>query len=242
MEKFIFLKYRAINEHLFDSLSNSTLYFSPRENLNDPFDCNIDLRKAIENAITELPEGESNNLKAFLDEDHILERFQNNIDKLGICSFALESENTLMWSHYAGNHTGVCLAYEFPMEFLNDGDVIFGVDQTKYEENGLTDWLVENHELYKTNHYDFITTLLKVFLTAKSPAWQYESEARIIRKEPGSFQIPKEYLKQICFGLNTKEDDKNTIYKIVDETYDHKVTFCQIERIDKDFGIKLKEI
>jgi len=242
MEKIIFLKYRAINKYLFDSLSNSTLYFSSREKLNDPFDCNINLQKAIESAIIKLSEEDSQNLQNFLSQGHIVEKFQNNIGKLGVCSFTLESQNTLMWSHYAGNHTGICLAYEFPMEFLQDGDVFFGVDAIKYKDDGLTDWLVENHGLYKTNNDYFFATLLTVFLTAKSPSWKYEGEARIIRNEQGPFQIPKEYLKQIYFGLNTKEEDKKTIFKIVNEAYDHKVTYCQIERTDKDFGIKSKKI
>jgi len=168
MEKFIFLKYRPLNQYLLDDLSNSTLYFSPRKDLNDPFDCNINLKQSIEAALSKLPESEQENLKAFLNQDHIIERFHNNVDKLGVCSFTLESENTLMWSHYAANHSGVCLAYEFPMKFLNDGDVIFGVDQTRYKEDGLTDWLFKNHQLYKTDHYKFFTTMLTVFLTAKS--------------------------------------------------------------------------
>ena len=170
MEKFIFFKYRQVNDHLLDSLLNGTLFFSLRENLNDPFDCNVDIRKSIQNAIDKSADGKAENLKEFLSKDEVLDRFRNNVNELGVCAFSLQLENTLMWSHYADNHRGVCIMYEFPMEFLNNGEIIFGVDSAKYEENALINWLIKNNDLYKENHFEFITSLLELFLIAKFPA------------------------------------------------------------------------
>jgi hypothetical protein len=44
-ESFVLYKYRAINKRLIESLINQTLYFARPDELNDPFDCRIDLQK-----------------------------------------------------------------------------------------------------------------------------------------------------------------------------------------------------
>ncbi len=207
-------KFKPINKFLIDSLVNSHFYFGSRTQLNDPFDCHIDLVSIIRRASKE-----NHELDQLLQEKDFFSNFQRQIDLLDIGSFSLELHETLMWSHYADDHKGLCIRYDFPYEFLNDQDNIMGVSKVNYEPNTVSEWLINNANLYKTDHFSFVSELLKVVLTAKSPAWDYEQEARIIRPVAGVFDIPREFVKSIIFGLQTSKQDEELIKSIVSKFY-----------------------
>ncbi len=127
MTEYCFFKYRAINKDLLDSLVKSQLFFAPRNRLNDPFDCNIDISRALDHLLLSEEKDKTDLLRKLRNNDDELKRFNNNVDPLGICSFSLTPNETLMWSHYANDHKGICLRYDFPEALLNNGDEIFGV-------------------------------------------------------------------------------------------------------------------
>ena len=83
--------------------------------------------------------------------------------------------------------------------------------------------------------------MAKKYLAVKSPEWKYEKEARIIRSKPRSLKIKKDYIRQICFGLNTPDSDIVLIKESISK-YKNKVDLCKIIRTDSDFGITVKEI
>jgi hypothetical protein len=221
-------------------LINSELYFALPKHLNDPFDCNINISNSI---LRVLSEWQSESLiTEFLRSGTIADRIQKLTRTMGVCSFSLVSEEVLMWSHYANNHTGVCLCYEIPGTFIDfETNKIVGVSEVSYNENGLTEWIFNNIESYKEQPQEFAIEFHKRYLTAKSPSWSYEKEVRILRKECGAFELPREYLKQICFGLQTSDQDQRLISRIVDNYYSD-VSLCKIERGQSDFGLYANEL
>jgi hypothetical protein len=241
MNNYRYFKFRFINKFLIDSLTKNTIYFAHPKQLNDPFDCNLDIKKSIRNALSSVRGGRAVKLESLLKSDSFLKNFQEKINKVGVCSFSLNSIQPLMWSHYANNHRGVCILYDIPIDFLDDKDKIIGVSKVSYLPNILTSWFENIDEtLYKVPS-DFAVELAKVVLTAKAPPWKYEEEARIIRSKAGLFNIPKEFIKQICFGLQTPQEDKELI-KLIINRFDYQVTFCEMVRTDADFGIDAQEI
>lgn len=85
--------------------------------------------------------------------------------KFGVCSFAENARNILMWAHYASNHSGVC------MQFQTAADIsIFSraVPVDYSSEYPVVDYL---DDLEKS----IIPTLFR-----KSGEWKYESERRIV--------------------------------------------------------------
>jgi hypothetical protein len=72
-------------------------------------------------------------------------------------------DSTLMWSHYAENHNGVCL------EFSVD-DPVFGFAQEVTYLSSYPPWAP--HSLMSTEHPSVLLT--------KSDDWRYEREYRII--------------------------------------------------------------
>ncbi|AGR69657.1 DUF2971 domain-containing protein [Burkholderia pseudomallei] len=238
-------KFRAINKYLIESLVNSHLYFAKPAQLNDPFDCQLDLRRSFARAASSMPPGERRRfLELALNHgDKFLEQWKRNFENFGICSFSLEltAENgsSLMWSHYADQHRGICLLYRFPASFLENPDNrIFGVDTVKYYDDGMTNWLKNDAPLEMES---FIKSLAKIYLTVKGPAWKYEREARLIRSECGLLHIPCGYLEQICFGLGTSSADIDLVRKLASQ-YCGCTDFCQIIRAESDFGISAEAL
>jgi len=158
------------------------LYFPHRNQLNDPFDCNIDIIRALDHAIARGTCQTPELLEKFRRDVTLTRRFSENVGKMGIGSFSLTHNETLLWSHYADDHKGVTLRYNLPISLLNDGKKIFGVLFVSYEPNAVSDWLAENAHLYRDDHREFINGLLKKVLMSKAPAWSYEQEARQSRR------------------------------------------------------------
>lgn len=240
-EPFLYFKYREINNYSLDSLVRGTLYFAAPEELNDPFDCKLDIEKSILHAKTKLNSEQKRNLDRLLNYKKSHEVMQKSIGKIGVCSFSLDTKNVLMWSHYSNNHKGMTILYRFPEEYLNDEDYFLGNSEVKYENDPLTKWFINNAVKSEINSREYLFKLAIIILTSKNPKWYYEKEARIIRKESGIFSIKKEFIIQICFGLNTSQEDIELIREIVSH-YNHKVTLCRVIRTESDFGIDIQEM
>jgi hypothetical protein len=217
------------------------MYFPHRAQLNDPFDCNIDITRAVDHAIKRGACKNPELLEKFRQDEAVARRFSKNVGEMGIGSFSLTNNETLLWSHYADDHRGVALRYDFPMAFLNDENNILGVSAVSYEANAVSDWLIENAHLHRDNHQKFIIGLLQKVLMSKAPAWKYEEEARIVRPATGLFALPRETLTHVIFGLQTSQQDENLVRSLVKKYYD-EVKFGRAVRSDDDFGIGVVEI
>ena len=244
MSDYRYFKYRLINKNLIASLVNGALYFALPSNLNDPFDCQIDIRKAAKFAASKVTGIRRDVLLTISDLSEFVDEIQRRMTTIGVCSFSLNLEESLQWSHYADEHRGVCLMYEFPEDFLlKPENQIVGVSEVEYGENPLSDWMIQAvPDKIEDDFYDHFTTeILKKVLIVKARGWSYEKECRIIREKAGLFPIPKEFLKQVCFGLDTAESDIQLIQKIVDRS-SYCVDYCRIQKLESDFGIRAVEI
>ena len=244
MDDYRYFKYRFINKNLIDSLVNESLYFALPSNLNDPFDCRIDIRKSANFAASKVSGMKREILRKISTLDDYGDEIQRRMMKIGVCSFSLNLEESLLWSHYADEHRGVCLTYEFTENFLLDkANEVVGVSEIEYGENALSDWMIENipDQIEDVFYDDFTTELLKRVLIVKGNGWRYEDECRIIRENAGPFLIPKECLKQVCFGMHIAKSDMQLVRKIVDRA-GYTVDYLQICKSESDFGIKAVEI
>lgn len=235
-------KFRKIDKYLLKSLVNGEIYFSRPDRLNDPFDCRVNIRKSLENAISrgEFPiRKKLENLRGL---DDFFVDVERRISTLGICAFSRNPTQTLMWSHYGDEHKGVCLTYSFPKSyFYENKDHILGVSEMDYGVTPLSDWLLA--EGYRVDSFEkFRDELLIKMLTVKADPWRYEEEVRIIRNSEGVEALGKQYLKRVCFGLHTSESDMALIRKIM-EQYDYEISLCKMKRsFASDFGIEMEEI
>lgn len=242
-DDYLYFKFKPVNKYLIESLVKPSLYFPAPNKLNDPFDCRLDIRKSFQRAAEVATGIRQESLKAALDSGSVLEMFAGQFQEIGVCSFSLlqgSFDEPLLWSHYADSHKGVCLLYRFPEAFLDDPKKIIGVDTVQYGTNVLTDWLV-NSEVPPSEGDDFVTGLVRTYLTAKNKPWEYEKEARIIRPTHGALDIPRAFLEQVCFGLQTPQADRDLVMKLAKE-HSGCERFCQAVPADTDFGIAVTEI
>jgi len=244
MGKVTLFKFRSLNKYLIDTLVKGTIYCARPIRLNDPFDCQVDIKKAAENAIPLLSGKKKQNLVKLSKSNGFFENIQKSIKSVGICSFSLVLEEPLLWSHYANEHKGLCLTYEIPFQyFFKPSTIIEGaILPVDYGENPLTEWFIENApEKAKIDTKNFSIELVRKVLSIKGKGWEYEKEARIINDKEGAFPISKDFLKQVCFGMNASESDISLIKQIIDNAA-YSVEYYQIERTEKDFGIKKVKI
>lgn len=94
-----YFKFRKIDKRLIESIINSRLWFSTPSQLNDPLDCRIDLRRAWGRAGLVRPDDpRSAQTHHFFENKVLLDGLVAKLEDVGVCSFSLHLENTLMWS------------------------------------------------------------------------------------------------------------------------------------------------
>lgn len=242
-------KFVEINKNLIDSLIKGYIYCCKPEKLNDPFDCKLDLKISIEKAIGSVTGTAKKKLVTLFNSVEFFNDVQINIDNSGIASFAYDlrsDSSTLLWSHYANNHRGACLLYEIPEDFILDANNnIVGTARVTYNNNPLTNFIVDfandPRVVAKIIMKELLDNIVQLIFTSKSPPWSYEGEIRIIRVEHGRLEIPNTFLKQICFGLHTTNDDIELMKEIVTK-YENHVHLCRVTRTEGDFGTDIKSL
>lgn len=243
MEESIGFKFRQINKRLIESLITGEVYFSSPEQLNDPFDCQIDIKKSLKSAIGGV-QGDQKKVLLSIQEklDSIFSKVERDIKTFGVWSCSLELNNSLMWSHYGDEHRGICLKYKLPDKFTDHtlGEVI-GLHPVEYTQNPITNWFIENSKINGEPPPigEFIASLIVKLLISKDVCWEHEKEGRVISKTQGLKEIGKSALQQVCFGLRTPENDKNLIKHIL-SSHGYKATICEMVRSENDFGLEAK--
>jgi hypothetical protein len=108
-------------------------------------------------------------------------------------------DDILMWSHYANQHTGICL----------------GFDREKWP-------LLQKHAkaMCYQDEYPLVNVLgpdpekeTQKLVFIKSAKWAYEAEWRVVRAAPGTqkYIFPSEALAEIVFGYRIAPQDRMMI-------------------------------
>jgi hypothetical protein len=186
-------KYRALDPNDSQSVSRvkevlleSNLWLSPPSDFNDPFDMAAKIvfegtTSSKRERITRLVKAQSGNLnfkaralhvtqimtKAATLLPNLLQLAQDQtVQNIGVCSFAGDPRSILMWSHYAANHSGICIQ----VERSRDPVLAFGALPVEYsDEYPKVNWTTDSS-----------SETVKVLLR-KHIGWSYEKENRFIR-------------------------------------------------------------
>lgn len=189
-----------------------------------------------------------NEMATFLDSavglemEQITDKFRDAFSNgyLIVC-FSEEKDNVLMWSHYAENHTGYCIEYDFkalgpnhprvrmlqPVIYTDDF-----FDATEYYKNAISGSQDFN------NLYGIYPTI------SKSTQWAYEKEWRTIfpwgpgvaKNDKEMRSLPMPTPKRLLLGAKISEENKQIILDIAKEK---KIPVYQMT-LDKN-GFKLGE-
>lgn len=154
-------------------LQNHEMSLSSPSTFNDPFDCHMAFP------------GTSRQDLATRSRDIV-----NTIWRVGCLT---ESPcNRLMWSHYADNHRGLCIEYDFSAfdpftARVTFAPVIYSPNRPQVPEKLLND--VATDQLDRQDYRFLASTLF-----TKDSVWQYESEWRIVK----GVHTCASYTKQSC--------------------------------------------
>ena len=179
--------YRPINEKSIALIHGRYLTFSDPKDFNDPLDSRYCLEQVQEKEIKKVL------------SDIKIRCFSSGENS--------EPLNTLMWAHYAENHTGIAIEYEFLSDFVNQINTEFFFNSVNYSQT-----LVHNMQLIEFQDY------VKAFYT-KDLYWQYENEYRLLtfkdKLENGYKLNNCIKLKSITFGYKANNEYKKIIKDIV---------------------------
>jgi hypothetical protein len=150
----------------------------------------------------------------------------------GVTVFCLskENDNILLWSHYAANHSGICIGFDRDVLYYNTGA---SVGKVEYLDDYLT---------LKPIPVDQPTHVFQVLTKAKK--WEYEAEYRFIYWNPKTvFEIEPKAIKQLVFGCSTPKKEAERIIDAIksDSALSH-VEFFQAEIVPYTFNVAIKPI
>ena len=172
-----------------DSVMSNKMWYSAPCNFNDAFDCDIaiDEQAIFNNLLPAISGGKTIRkgspawiqLKSNLHKQITLleNTFADQKSSMGITCLSEVPDSLLMWSHYANNHRGFCVAYN--LLDLNQ-KLHFSAVPVFYTQDRvcLQSLSLDRDKLDKETMRLFIKSI-----TSKSTDWSYEKEWRIIRDE-----------------------------------------------------------
>ncbi|MUK51507.1 DUF2971 domain-containing protein [Aliivibrio fischeri] len=164
-------KYRSFDDlrFLLDIFLNNRLYAAEYTQMNDPMEGHYLVKPEVINART----------KALI---------KNEKDTVRIVSLSTDSDNQLMWSHYADGHNGLAIEVEIRDEFS---------ELKKVNYQGLS-------ELTHFAERDPLETA-KHILTHKHEFWSYENEFRVLIRHKKFVSV---VITKVIFGCQVSDDDK----------------------------------
>lgn len=196
--------FRSFNEYSLSDLVNNQITVCPSWKMNDPFDSIVNLWAA-----------EGHLSETCKDVRHI-KAYAESFRYYRIRSFAYGEENdvlgnSLMWSHYAGEHRGFCVKYNLSSKFI------------KQESNEKYEHMYLKKINYSSSVVNIATPSIdsNLAFATKSQEWSYENEVRLILYNPNVKSLfygidldSSSYIDSIFFGYRCDRQNMNTIKNI----------------------------
>jgi hypothetical protein len=155
---------------------------------------------------------------------------KNLREKVTVFCLSKENDNILLWSHYAANHSGICIGFDRDVLYHNTGA---SVGRVEYVDDYLT---------LKPTPIKEPTHVVQVLTKAKK--WEYEMEYRFVYWETKSvFDIEPKAIREVIFGCSTPKAEVDRIIKLAtsDALLSH-VEFFQAEIIPYTFKVSINPL
>ncbi len=280
-------KYTSVARAL-EVLLTEEVYFSDRQELNDPFDGKqmVDLSTRenkkelikLSNKKVKEPENQGYDMdrllsgraretyqKRLLEDndfaDSKAQKFAEAMDafNIGVYCFAEKEDSVIMWAHYANNHQGCCLEFNFQWNLY----------QSVEKEKSCFPFLLLNKVIYSDRYptptfgEESVPHKGANSYMCKSKDWQYENEWRAIMydtsvinpisgksigdeisdesikrmKGPGHYQLDKDRLHGIILGYKMKDYEKTSI---INAALSRGIRIYQAQPKSYEYGMEIK--
>jgi Protein of unknown function (DUF2971) len=213
---------------------------SPRE-FNDPFDCYpvTDFQGTVEEieswaknvalkeGITLLNPVEAiNNALNIPEAREQMADWRKKLDAIGVLCLSEQSDDMLMWSHYASSHKGYCLEFDATIQPFSSEAV-----RVHYAKERSI------FRIFDPNQVDN----LKRAMLRKADFWQYEHEWRIVR--PAEFrtvEFSPPALKSIIFGAAIEKKDEDEL-RVIAAKRETPVAFKRARLHQSNYQVEIVE-
>jgi Protein of unknown function (DUF2971) len=134
----------------------------------------------------------------------LAERSEFLDDTLGVCCFTEDPLSILMWAHYAGNHSGVCLRFRHRSSSdLSEYCLPVQYRRTLWEARSRPDDSIGQAR-----------ALIRSVLL-KSSVWEYEREWRLVAFESGASSFNSRDLDAIILGVRISNRDRRAVLAVL---------------------------
>ena len=176
-------KFRSSNkpEDIEEILRDNLFYFADWRKLNDPMEGYFHYYEA----------------------DHSPEELRKVVegkDAYGVCSLSMVNDDILLWTHYASNHTGVCIEIDADIDHSNE----VALEPVKYRPN--IPWLRKD----TGNLRD-----AKDILTTKISKWKFEQEIRAFCEGKGR-KLAIGRITKVILGIRVDPDIKQIVNQYIE--------------------------
>lgn len=161
------------------------------------------------------------------------------LNSVGIFSMSKKCDEPLMWSHYAGEHTGICIGFEIvPGSQLDHSDhflpVIYSDALPEMDKDGFQTVMAmsldERGMLYTSSFkMSFTDKTFQKAITTKPTCWSYEEEWRYVEAYPGLFDWPGHF-SELTFGLKCTDERRAYYIQLAEEHVPNEVRLFQIRK------------
>lgn len=228
-------------------LENQTLKFTPLRKYNDPFEGENTYEFGLDvptgNVVLNDREGKLRTLGHEPDMEAV-HRARLSISTHSACCFCQRNDSLLLWSHYAEQHRGVCLQFEFQrfnngvfdIERLPDGQHLLS-GEVNYSKHRPV--LLVNTDEASVVPYEMIDRSL----FTKSLDWAYEEEWRFVMRNSPKVNFKrfvKDRLKRVIFGMRCQTRKEVEISRIVTTKYPHAV-LAKAEKHQFKYAVEIKD-
>jgi hypothetical protein len=228
-------KYKPLNEYTMDIIVSDNIYYPKPARFNDPFDTKCFFRNTSE--IVNSSRGKEifgdDDIAAFRKNNRLndIQAFQSELAKFGVLSLAASPQNTLMWSHYANDHKGICIGFErSPENILGKKLNTSKVDYRKSYPSLSLKIFSDKELLNKSQHR---------VLHTKSMQWEYEDEWRVIVPDGDkAYPVPGKIVS-IVFGARISDLNKRIMESLLEGK---SIDVFQAKLKQNEFGIKLEKV
>ncbi len=174
------------------------------------------------------------------DCDRVFSGIDSQLNSVGIFSLSKKCDHPLMWAHYAGEHTGVCLGFERTKDSrLEQSDqflqVLYSDSLPALEDGGfqvVMSMSVDESGRAHTSSYKiaFTDKTFQRAITTKPTCWSYEEEWRYVEPYSGLYAWPGT-LSEITFGMKCPEERRMHYIQLAEQYVPNEVKLFQIRKI-----------
>ncbi len=128
------------------------------------------------------------------------------LSNLGVLCLSRTCRNPIMWAHYAGRHTGICVA--FKVEVFAQIDNLIRCESVVYRKR-----------LPRVKYFgEDQTEVIKKILLTKYSGWAYEKEFRAITWEGDiTKQIAPSVIDGVILGMNVSKDKEEQVLRMIEK-------------------------